>query len=71
MNIGSSLTRNAYRTPEKIAFKFEDKTYTYKQMNAEVNKLANGLIARNIKKGDKVALMMKIPISSSWPFMPL
>lgn len=59
MNIGSSLTRNAYRTPEKIAFKFEDKTYTYQDMNSEVNKLANGLIARDIKKGDKVALMMK------------
>src|SRR5699024_4024186 len=28
-------------------------------MNVQVNKLANGLIAHDIKKGDKVALMMK------------
>ena len=59
MNIGSTLRRNAYRTPEKIAFKFEDNTYTYHDMNVQVNKLANGLIAHDIKKGDKVALMMK------------
>src|SRR5690625_2636269 len=59
MNIGSSLTRNANRLPDKIAFKFEDSTYTYKEMNEQVNRLANGLIARGITKGDKVALMMK------------
>jgi len=59
LNIGLSLSRNAARTPEKIAFKFKDNVYTYKEMNEEVNRLANGLIAHDIKKGDKVALMMK------------
>lgn len=59
MNIGSTLRRNASRLPNKIAFKFQDNTYTYDEMNREVNKLANGLIAHNVKKGDKVALLMK------------
>src|SRR5699024_5020028 len=59
LNIGLSLSRNAARTPNKIAFKYKDNVYTYKEMNEEVNRLANGLIAHDIKKGDKVALMMK------------
>lgn len=59
MNIGSSLMRNANRIPDKIAFKFGANTYTYKEMNEKVNQLANGLIARGVNKGDKVAIMMK------------
>lgn len=59
MNIGSTLTRNANRTPDKIAFKFEKNIYTYQQFNQKVNRLANGLMASGIHKGDKVAIMMK------------
>lgn len=59
MDIGLTLARNARRTPNKIAIKFEENVYTYEQFNNKVNQLANGLIEKGINKGDKVALMMK------------
>lgn len=59
MDLGSSLGRNARQTPEKIAIICEDRTYTYDQLNRIVNRLAHGLDALGIKKGDKVALMIK------------
>lgn len=59
MNIGVSLTLNAGRHPDKMAITCEGRTYSYGELNAEVNRMANGLSERGIKKGDKVALFMK------------
>lgn len=59
MDIGLTLHRNANRTPNKIAVKFENQVYTYRELNQVVNRLANGLIAKGIKKGDKIGLMMQ------------
>ncbi|MFC0013838.1 MULTISPECIES: long-chain fatty acid--CoA ligase [Allobacillus] len=59
MDIGLSLSRNARRLPNKTAYIYKDKSYTYDQMNKEVNKLAHGLIGHGVKKGDKVAFMME------------
>lgn len=59
MDIGLSLSRNARRIPEKTAIIYEDRRYTYRELNQEVNKLSHGLIHLGVKKGDKVALMMK------------
>ncbi|MBU9675047.1 long-chain-fatty-acid--CoA ligase [Planococcus sp. CP5-4] len=59
MNITTSLTMNATRQPNLPAVNFEGKSYTYRELNAEVNRLANGLVREGISKGDKVALFMK------------
>jgi acyl-CoA synthetase (AMP-forming)/AMP-acid ligase II len=59
MDIGATLARNARRIPDKIAIHFREKSYTYDRFNREVNRLAHGLIAEGVRKGDKVALMMK------------
>lgn len=59
MDIGSYLAQNARKTPDKLAIVCEGRTYTYKEFNEEVNKLAHGLLGLGISKGDKVALMMK------------
>ncbi|WP_409254081.1 acyl-CoA synthetase [Bacillus sp. SCS-153A] len=59
MDIGSYLEQNARKKPEKLAIECNEKTYTYKQFNEEVNKLAHGLLQLGIRKGDKIALMMK------------
>ncbi|MGM7680747.1 class I adenylate-forming enzyme family protein [Cytobacillus sp. Hm23] len=59
MNIGSCLAINARRHPEKWAVTFEDKEYTYNQLNQVVNQLAHGLLNLGVKKGDKVALLLK------------
>ena len=59
MDIGSYLAQNARKKPEKLAVVCEGRTYTYKQLNEEVNKLAHGLLGLGIRNGDKIALMMK------------
>jgi acyl-CoA synthetase (AMP-forming)/AMP-acid ligase II len=59
MIIGQYLSLNARRHPDKWALTFEDRTYSYSEFNRQVNKLANGLIDLGIKKGEKVALMLK------------
>src|SRR4051794_7683328 len=59
MNIGSLLAQNARKFPELLAIECEGRSFTYRQFNEEVNKLANGLLKQRINKGDKLALMMK------------
>jgi len=43
--------------PDKDAIVFEDKRYTFSQLNERVNRLANGLIKLGVKKGDRVAFI--------------
>jgi len=61
--IRSSVEKFAKKTPDKIAYHFiaEDgktKKLTYKELESEVNKVANGLRALGIAKGDVVAIYM-------------
>jgi len=37
---------------------FENKKYTYQEMDNQVNKLVNGLVKNGVKKGSKVVLML-------------
>lgn len=59
MNIVNILSQNARRHPDKPALVFEDRSYNYHEFNEMVNKFANGLIELGIKKGEKIAFMMK------------
>jgi acyl-CoA synthetase (AMP-forming)/AMP-acid ligase II len=59
MNIGSLLTQNARKYSELLAIECEGRSYTYRQFNEEVNQLAHGLMEQGVKKGDKLAVMMK------------
>lgn len=59
MNITTSLTVNARRHPEKPAVSFEGRTYSYRELEEEVNRFANGLLGKGLQKGDKVSLFMK------------
>jgi len=43
--------------PDKAAIVFEDKRYTFSQLNERVNRLANGLLNLGVKKGDRVSLI--------------
>lgn len=58
MNIGSLLTRHARYRPDHLAFVFENERLTYRALNARVNALANAVLARGLKKGDKVAALL-------------
>jgi acyl-CoA synthetase (AMP-forming)/AMP-acid ligase II len=55
--IGNALTKQSIRTPNKEAMGFLGQRFTYAQLNQRVNALANALIDRGIKKGDKVSIL--------------
>jgi long-chain acyl-CoA synthetase len=56
LNLAAVLEHSATELPEKAAIVFGDKRFSYKQINAVANQVANGLAAAGITKGDKVAL---------------
>ncbi|MCH6263959.1 MULTISPECIES: class I adenylate-forming enzyme family protein [Neobacillus] len=59
MNLFEALERNARYQPDKTAIIFNERVYTYKEYNEQVNRIANSLISYGVKRGDKIALMMK------------
>ncbi len=56
LNLAGAFEHSAKEFPDKKAIVFQDKSFTFAQTAAMVNKVANGLKARGIQKGDKVAL---------------
>lgn len=59
MNITASLRQNAKRFPDKMAITCDGRSYSYQELNEEVNRLANGLIENGLQKGDTVSIFMK------------
>ncbi len=59
MNLGDIPRRNAKRYPEKLGLVFEDKYYTWKEVNSRVNKLAHAMLDRGIRKGDRIGILME------------
>lgn len=59
MNIIEMLEVNALRHPSKEALIYQNSTYTYEEFNNRVNQLAHGLVIEGVKKGDKIAMVMK------------
>jgi fatty-acyl-CoA synthase len=56
MNLASTLTQSALKSPDKIALVFEGRRWTYAQWNRAVNKTAHAFRAAGIGKGDRVAV---------------
>ncbi|MCE2892843.1 MAG: long-chain fatty acid--CoA ligase [Flammeovirgaceae bacterium] len=56
LNLATILEDSAKRYPGKGAFTFMDTTLSYAQINGAASQVANGLKAKGIKAGDKVAL---------------
>jgi acyl-CoA synthetase (AMP-forming)/AMP-acid ligase II len=54
--MGDGLRRNAWKFPLKIAARDKFRQTTYAELNARVNRLARGLLAIGVKRGDGVAL---------------
>ena len=57
--LGESLIRNAEEFPDRIAVIQEKSSLTYKELNRESSRLANALKKTGVKRGDRVALLMK------------
>jgi long-chain acyl-CoA synthetase len=58
MNIAHHVERGQLLFPDKTALIFEDKSFTYKQLDQSANRVANGLRGLGIKKGDRIALFV-------------
>ncbi|WNJ20226.1 long-chain fatty acid--CoA ligase [Pontibacter sp. G13] len=56
LNLSTILSHSALRYPDRTAFTFMDMDVTFAQVDAAANQIANGLVAKGIKPGDKVAL---------------
>ncbi|BEQ16676.1 class I adenylate-forming enzyme family protein [Desulfoferula mesophila] len=57
MLMGRALARSAQRHPDKTAVIFEDRSWSYSQFNARVNRLAHALSGLGLGKGDKLAVL--------------
>lgn len=64
VNFGYFLLRNADCFPDRTAVVCEDRELTYSQLNAECNRLANALKLKGLRRGDRLALLMKS--STEW-----
>ena len=58
MNIAKNIERASLYFPEKAALIFEGQTYSYKELNERVNRLANALRALGVEKGDRVGVFL-------------
>jgi acyl-CoA synthetase (AMP-forming)/AMP-acid ligase II len=57
LNVGDTLTRTAWRMPDKLAVVDGKKRLTYAELNEQVNKLANSLSSHGYKRGDRISLL--------------
>jgi len=58
MDIGTLPTRNARHYGDQEALVFEGQRFTWQQLNARINRVANALRGLGLVKGDKVALLL-------------
>jgi long-chain acyl-CoA synthetase len=58
MNIGSLFSRHARYRPDHPAVVFGDQRLTWSEFNRSINRLANALLNRGIRNGDKVATIL-------------
>jgi long-chain acyl-CoA synthetase len=56
LNLSAFISQHAWLSPNKEAVVYADKRYTYSQLNAFCNRIANALNELGIGYGDKVAL---------------
>lgn len=53
-----TIERAAEKTPDKVAFRFDDHAMSYSQIEGVTNKLAHALIELGIQKGDRVGVYL-------------
>ncbi len=58
MVIGKVLTQRALITPDREALIFNNRTFSFKELNQRSNKTANALIDLGVTHGDRIGLLM-------------
>lgn len=56
--IGNILADKVARIPEQIFLLWEDRSFTYADIDAMTNRYANGFLESGVRKGDHVAVLM-------------
>ena len=57
--VADILEEQVEKTPNNIAIEFDNKKYTYREMDNEANKIANWAIGKGYKTGDVISLLME------------
>jgi long-chain acyl-CoA synthetase len=57
MNVGNILARTAKNFPEREGLVVDEQRLTFQEMNERVNQLANALLAKGLRKGDRIGLL--------------
>lgn len=65
MQLQSFLEDSARRLPQKTALVCSNRSLTYEAFERAANRLAHGLIARGVDRGDRVAIFMDISIEAA------
>ncbi|WP_216829849.1 class I adenylate-forming enzyme family protein [Alkalihalobacterium elongatum] len=58
MNLAYSIERHAFLNGARIAVKYKDTTYTYEQLNRNIDAYANLLTSYGVKQGDRVSIWL-------------
>jgi len=58
-NVGYIAVKRAALTPDQTAFIYEDKPFTYKELNETVNRFANFLQKKGVRKGDRISVLLR------------
>ncbi|QDI90532.1 long-chain fatty acid--CoA ligase [Salicibibacter halophilus] len=58
ISLGKMLEQSLVDNRHKTALTFGELTYTYEELNNNIQRVASGLSKRGVKKGDRVALML-------------
>jgi len=57
-SLGRVIEQWARRAPDRIALRFEDRAWTYAELNAWANRVAHTLTAHGVRFGDTVGVLM-------------
>ena len=60
------ILAGAIKTPDKIAFKSRDGQITYRELEEKSNKLANWLLSNQVKKGDRIGILIEKNIYTAY-----
>lgn len=58
-SLADLLRRSAARHPDRVAVSEGERSRTFAQLDADASRIANGLIARGVAPGDRVALLAR------------
>jgi acyl-CoA synthetase (AMP-forming)/AMP-acid ligase II len=58
MNVGSLLTIQANKFPDRTALIYENKRFTFLELDRRSNQMANALLRFGLQKGDRVAALL-------------